>query len=903
VNTSKGHRTVRVTGRTPLARSGREDVSAARSVTTSVRTLPEQIAEVRCRYPHSMALRSSDRYLSYEDLDRRADEFAGYLAQCGVESGGTVAICMERSFEWIVAALGVMRAGAAYVPLDLAWPDSRLRFAVKDSGAAVLVARGALFNRLHVKASSIDPYRDAAAIAETPTMARRPVPPDSVAYVIYTSGSTGVPKGVEITHANLAHLMQWHRAAFKVTQQDRASHLAGLGFDAAVWELRPHLSAGATVCLSTEEARTSPSSLQQWMIRERLTIAFVPTLYAMAMIEMDWPATTPLRLLLTGGDVLHRGPNRRIPFDVVNNYGPTECTVVATSALLKPCSPERPTIGKPITGVSVYLLDESGEPVPDGIAGEIYIGGDGVGRGYRNLPDSTDRSFVPDPFRGTPGSRMYRTGDRGIRRLDGEIEFHGRLDRQTKVRGQRVELDEISSILIQQARIEFATAVTNVGKSGESQLVAYVLPKKDAPVPAVHELRKHLLRRLPEYMMPDIFVRLDSLPLSANGKLDLMLLPKPTDANLLQEHAVNVPAVPVKEKLLAMIRVLLENPSFRAEDSFFLAGGHSLLGMQLVMRTRVAFGVDLTLRQLFEAPTVERLALLIENRLAEECLASRGGLNLPPGVVALQPRGSRDNIFWIHTVSADLAAVIGDDQPFFSVLLTPDDFSSLGEKATLQGFAACLLRKIRTVQSKGPYTIGGYCLGGLLAWEIASQLRTAGQQMSLLVLLDSPNPAYMESCNSLTRKVNYLRYALSRAARLGPRVSLNYLCDHLVPRFARTPKTNLADSEMRAALQAAALAYRPERYEGEVLLLMASDRPPHANFLPGWQAVVPGSLHVQYVDGHHRDLLKGENARSVADAIASRLAFAADQEFLGFCADRPGQPSQVRADSPPKVHA
>jgi amino acid adenylation domain-containing protein len=734
-------------------------------------------------------------------------------------------------------------------------------------------------------------------------MAHRPVPSDSVAYVIYTSGSTGVPKGVEITHANLGHLIQWHRETFGVTRPDRASHLAGLGFDAAVWEIWPHLAAGATVCLAPEDVRSSPASLQQWLIRERVTIAFVPTLYATSMIAMEWPATASLRLLLTGGDVLHRAPTVPLPFDVVNNYGPTECTVVATSGLLKTGSLEAPSIGRPIAGASVYLLNERGVPVPDGTVGEIYIGGDGVGRGYRNLPDSTERSFVPDPFRGTSGAHMYRTGDRGVRRLDGEIEFHGRLDRQTKIRGQRVELDEIASILIHHPRIDFATAIINIAKGGENQLVAYVLPRKDAGVPTVHELQKHLLRRLPDYMMPDIFVRLDALPLSPNGKLDLTVLPKPTDANLLQEQTVEILATPVKEKLLAMVRLLLENAALRAEDSFFLAGGHSLLGMQLVMRVRGAFGVDLTLRQLFEAPTVERLALLVETRLEEERLASRGRLVLPAGVLALQPNGARDSIFWVHNISMDLAAAMGDDQPFFSVLLTPDDFSSLEEMATLHSFAACLLAKIQAVQSKGPYAIGGYCLGGLLAYEIASQLRAAGQQVTLLVLLDSPNPAYMESRNSLTRKVSYLRYALHRAVRLGPRVSLIYFREHLLPRFARTLRTKPADADMRVALQAAALAYQPEKYEGEVLLLLASERPPHANFLPGWQAVVPLRLHAQYVDGHHRDLLTGEIARTVAGSIVSHLTFTADHEFPSCCANTPGQAAQVRVDNPIKVHA
>src|ERR1700722_8814010 len=222
---------------------------------TGVRTLPKQLSEVRGEYPQSIALSYQDRRLSYEELDRGADRFARHLEQLGVISGCTVAICMERSFDWIVAALGIMKAGAAYVPLDPAWPDLRLRYAVDDSGAAVLVARTALLDRLQVKAGGIDPFRDAAAIAANPPIVRGPIEPESLAYVIYTSGSTGDPKGVEITHANLSHLIRWHRNAFKVTRQDRVSHLAGLGFDAAAWELWPNLAAGTVVCLADDEVR------------------------------------------------------------------------------------------------------------------------------------------------------------------------------------------------------------------------------------------------------------------------------------------------------------------------------------------------------------------------------------------------------------------------------------------------------------------------------------------------------------------------------------------------------------------------------------------------------------------------------------------------------------------------
>jgi len=588
-----------------------------RTLKMDVRPVPEQLSELRYSHADSIALNIDSRGLSYEELDFRADRFAGYLIQIGVAAGDTVAVCIERSFDWIVAALGIMRAGAAYVPLDSAWPDSRLRFAVSDSGATALVARGALLDRLNLTAHGIDFYRDAAALDAAPALARRPVQPESLAYVIYTSGSTGVPKGVEITHTNLAHLARWHRDAFGVTPHDRASHLAGLGFDAAVWEIWPNLCAGATICLADDSVRSSPELIQEWMLRERVTIGFVPTIHAASMLTMEWPATTTLRLLLTGGDALHRGPDAQLPFEVVNNYGPTECTVVSTWAALEPDAQGVPPIGFPIEGASIYLLDEYGELVPDGDVGEIYIGGSGVGRGYRNLPALTERVFLSDPFTGAPGARMYRTGDLGLRRVDGQFEFRGRLDRQIKIRGHRVELDEIGSVLMRHSSVDFAVAIVQNAEEGDGRIVAYALPRCNACVPTAKELQEHLRCSLPDYMIPTIFVRLYALPLSYSGKVDLTALPHPAHSNLLEGMTAKAPASLIEVKLLTMIQELLENYAIVAEDNFFLAGGHSLLGMQLVMRLRKAFGVDVTLRQLFETPTIERMAQLVETMLID----------------------------------------------------------------------------------------------------------------------------------------------------------------------------------------------------------------------------------------------------------------------------------------------
>ena len=912
-------------------------------LTTGCYSVCERVAEL-CD-PFTIALTSGDQQLSYAELNSRADYFAGYLTELGVLPGSTVAVCMERSFDWIIVTLGIMRARAAYVPLDPAWPDSRLRFVMRDSGAAVLVARTPLLLRLEAEAQGVDPCRDAAAIARAPRLPSASFGPASLAYVIYTSGTTGVPKGVEITHANLWHLVRWHIDAFNVTRQDRASHLAGLGFDAAVWEIWPNLCAGATLCLVDDAVRLSPDLIQKWMVLERVTIGFVPTVYAKPMMAMEWPPTTALRFLLTGGDALRDAPTTRLPFRVVNNYGPSECTVVATSTVLKPEAKGTPPIGRPIDGSILYLLNEYGEKVVEGDVGEIYIGGQGVGRGYRNLPDLTEKSFVLDPFAEIGPARMYRTGDRGVERPDGQIEFRGRLDRQSKIRGQRVELDEVQRTLALHPTLDHAIVIAHISDEGDNQLVAYVVPKSNKCIPTVEELQGYLRYSLPDYMIPAIFVQLHAPPLSPDGKLDLTLLPKPKHTALLNREATKASATRTEETLLTIVRELLQNDALELTHDFFLAGGHSLLGMQLVLRLRHSFGADLTLQQIFEAQTVGRLAKLIDTERekhspsgASDCLLTpksnllgkdicepgdnsklispgqtpvgpefsqqnpaadlsvhyqansivteKAILGLaPPGVLPFHTDASHNSIFWVHIVNTDLTAAIAKYWPSTFVALTAADFALLGTRPPLQDIAACMLRKILAVQPNGPYTIGGICIASALAYEVASQLQALGHEVSLLVLLDAPTQPYLKNCTSLAAKFRHPSYLLGRVMRIGIRNSGRNLRKHLSKSLPQSIRACFPKTERSVAcemVEAAAFVYQHKRYHGSVLLLLASERSRHLEFLPTWRSLVSGDLRAQYVDGRHRDLITARNARSVADIIANNLKSAmSDRSFSG----------------------
>ncbi len=405
---------------------------------------------------------------------------------------------------------------------------------------------------------------------------------------------------MQISHANLLNLIEWHRNAFGVTPADKATMHASPGFDASVWELWPHLAAGATVQIVDEAVRTTPELLRDWMVSNNITISFLPTALAEAVIELPWPEQTPLRLLLTGADTLRRRPPADLPFALVNNYGPTECTVVATSGRVLCSGDELPSIGSPISNLQVHIVDEHQRPVPQGTAGELLIAGASVSRGYLNLPELTNEKFIADPFSNQPGARAYRTGDLGRMLPDGQIVFLGRIDDQIKIRGYRIEPQEISAVLDRHPSVKASRVAASAENPGEKRLVAYLVLSSDVE-PGAGELRAFLGEHLPDHMVPSTFVRLTELPVSLNGKIIQSDLPIPTDLNTLQEDVPEAPQSPTEEALATMISGLLRKQIGR-NDNFFALGGHSLMGAEIINRIHAAFGVELPLLSLFDGP-------------------------------------------------------------------------------------------------------------------------------------------------------------------------------------------------------------------------------------------------------------------------------------------------------------
>jgi len=476
--------------------------------------------------PDAVAVVYQDQSLSYADLNARANRLAHYLIEQGVGPDTLVALCLERSLDLIVTVLGILKAGGAYVPLDPGYPKDRLAFMLEDTQAPVLITQSSLQATLPPHGATVlcldnavDPL---ATFAEANPALR--TQPHHLAYIIYTSGSTGQPKGVEICHRSLINLVTWHQRTYELSTQDRTTLLAGPAFDASVWEIWPTLTAGASLYVPNEDIRMAPDRLISWYADKGITLSFLPTPLATALLEQDMSARLSLRTLLTGGEALQLPSTKPLPFKLVNHYGPTESTVVTTAATVIPEQSDRsPPIGRPISNTQVYILDDHLKPVPTGVVGELYIGGDGLARGYLNRPELTAERFIPNPLAGTPGERLYKTGDLVRYLADGNIEFMGRSDDQVKIRGFRIELGEIEATLSQHPQVQDSLVMVREEGARGKHLVAYVVTEQ-AVEDVITTIQGYLKETLPEYMVPSAFVTLDTFPLTPNGKVDKQAL-------------------------------------------------------------------------------------------------------------------------------------------------------------------------------------------------------------------------------------------------------------------------------------------------------------------------------------------------------------------------------------------
>lgn len=586
----------------------------------------------------SVAVRGPDGTLTYAELSIRAERLAHRLRQLGVKPGDLVGLCLDRSAGLVVAALGIFKADSAYVAIDPQYPAERIRWMLEDSGATAVVCDAGAADKVamcdgrpSVVLAAAGELRD-VVVPDSGTTPRRPSRPTDLAYVVYTSGSTGRPKGVMVEHGSLANLVQWHRDTFALSADDRCSQIASPGFDATVWEIWPCLASGASLHVVPEDVRLDPVGLRDWLVAERISVTFLPTAVAEGLMGLTWAEDCALRYLLTGGDALTRRPPVGLGFAVVNNYGLSETTVVATSGSVEPNGEGVPSIGRPIAGVLAQVVDERLRPVEAGGVGELMIGGVAVGRGYLNRADLTAERFLDDDQ-----VRWYRTGDRVRLRPDGAFDFLGRLDEQLSIRGFRVEPGEVIAALNSHPAIS-SSVVVGVGSSSmDNQLVAYVVAAGNADHagrgrPDGDELDEFLGRFLPEHLLPWRYVWLDELPLTPHGKIDREALPNPVgtvgigtvggdtiggDIETIGDGAGEQrPRTSTEDAIAPVLGELLDVSDIGAHQNFFLLGGHSMLGAQLIVRLENLFNVEISLRYLFDHPTLAEIAAEVEGQMA-----------------------------------------------------------------------------------------------------------------------------------------------------------------------------------------------------------------------------------------------------------------------------------------------
>ncbi len=580
------------------------DSALAHDVQTSV---AQRILAIAAARPNAIALSDSAGDCSYAELVADATRVAGALRAAGVASEDRIAVCMSMRRDAVVAMLGVMLAGAAYVPIDRSTPAQRVAAVCADAAARLAIC-DELSHGLIPAGVARASVAELVARNASPTVIG--VHPEQLAYVIFTSGSSGLPKGVAISHAALLNLVHWHVQRYAVDAQSRTTQIAGFGFDAAVWEIWPTLTAGGCLLIAHEDTRLDPRRLLNWLTSERADIAFLPTPLAESLLRLDESASLPLRALLTGGDRLTVAAPAESRFSLVNHYGPTENAVVATAHSVA-SGESMPAIGAPIGNVRAYVLDAALNPVPAGLIGELYLAGDSLARGYVGRAGWTAERFLPAPFSDTPGARMYRTGDLVTRDPAGQLHFRGRADGQIKLRGYRIELDEIRIALEACAEVSAAAVRLHAPETGAAYIAAWIVASVGSEMRGLAaRLRSQLAERLPDYMLPFALTPLERLPLTANGKVDYRALPapQPIDGGVPRTIA---PRTPQEELLVGLWESLIGYSPIGVTDNFFDVGGHSLLAMQIATRIQEATGRECTVRTLLDHPTVAQLATVL----------------------------------------------------------------------------------------------------------------------------------------------------------------------------------------------------------------------------------------------------------------------------------------------------
>ena len=830
--------------------------------------------------PNAAAIVSDHEVITYAELDQGANRLAHWLQSKGAGAEKRVGVCLPRSPRMLIALLGILKSGGAYVPLDPSYPSARLKYIAKDSGLQLILTESALksyLSLLGVETVCLDLFKD--ELARGDTIPDRKAMPENAAYIIYTSGSTGRSKGVVARHSSVVNQVLWMKSAFGLTSSDRVIHKASVNFDASVAEIFAPLAAGAQVIVAGPEDDRNIHSLVHVMKTHKVTfIDLSPTMLHALLEEPEIQECSALRLVVSGGEVLAADLESKtlklLRTQLCNTYGPTETTVQST---FWACAPEHHyrsvPIGGPIANTRVYVLDESGQPVPVGDQGELCIAGAGLARGYLNRPELTAEKFAPDPFSCEPGERLYKSGDRVRWRADAALEFLGRIDQQVKVRGFRIEPGEIESALLTHSQIREVAVIIREDSTAGKQIVAFIVTDK-GPGLSLQELRQHVKSLLPFYMRPSRYVLVEGLPLNVNGKIDRNALMR---THLPEEtHKAALPETPTEKILCGIWAAVLKREEVGVEDDFFAFGGHSLLAVSLISQITRCFGRDLALDKVFQYSTPREMARLVDQPKrdfepsAVICM-NKGSDDLPP-LYLMYPVGG--NILCY----SDLSRFINPNRPLYGIQAAPDDRL---KSASLEEIAALCLQTIRKKDRNGRYELGGWSFGGLLAFEVARQASAAGDPPGTLYLLDPPvlekisrddepdeemvglfvltliadfsggKPLDLEELRTkFDPRESSLEAQLRRAIELG-----------LLPATVDPAKHAQSFEIFRRNMRAARM-YRPRKYPGKTIVVLAE-----ASQSEVWPGLVPTDTRVVRVPGNHFTMMRGSNAAKIAKLI------------------------------------
>ena len=881
-------------GETNLAELGISWDKDARARDAEVKCLHQHFTDRARETPHKVALSDRDQQLTYGELNAKANQLAHYLVALGVKPDMPVGVCFERSPDMVVALLAVLKAGGTYLPLDPSYPEERLEYIMNDARVEVALTQ----SDLTAKLSGIPQHivcldKDRTAIAAKPQSEPAvDVALHHLAYIIYTSGSTGKPKGVMVEHQAASHFVRAAIAEYGITAADCSLQFASISFDLAIEEIFTCIAAGARLQLRTDDAIGTPSQFLRACKEWGVTVLNLPTAFwhqLVASAQIQFPSA--VRLVLIGGE--RALPNMVKSWQqqvgdyprLINAYGPTEATVTATTFSISRSANIRQEvpIGRPLSNTETYILDQYGQPVPIGVPGELHIGGKSLARGYLNRPDLTQLRFVPNPFSHEANARLYKTGDRTRYLPDGSIEFLGRLDNQVKIRGFRIELGEIEAALSQYPGVRETIVIASEDTPGNAQLVAYIIESPEQPV-SLAELRSFLQKHLPNYMVPAAIVPLKTLPLTPNGKVDLKALPKPSSLAVTEEATYVAPRTPLEETLAVIWTETLELPKVSVRDSFFELGGHSLQAIRAMARIENEFGIELPLSVLFQAPTVEAMA---------QQLAQAGAKSRWTPLVPLQTNGSKRPFFAIHGGHGEvlfyqaLAEHLGEDQPFYALRALGNDYPDMAHKR-IEEMAACYIEAIRKVQPEGPYSIGGTSLGGIVAFEMAQQLRNMGQATDPLIMFDTGGVDDVISPLPLRERIiNAFRYIPKYGiAETWHRISIRLLklfhTDSAVEFYRATGELPQQASNVIKVWEAVWEAnleaidrYNPQPYAGKIVLLSAKDDGDsmwnRSSRDYGWGGYVEGGIESYDLPGTHIGMFQEPNVKQLAKALEQIL--------------------------------